>query len=288
MSFGDELWTGPKRLVLAQNKGRLTLCHSSFRGVFPLLFTPPWALHADMHGHLSDQNAIVAALERLSPTLAVIDLGPRAASELRTPRGWVEVCRHTRQLSIDPDSPTALPRHRLKQQRRFFREGGSVTVTKDQDEAWGNVLDLHQISRRRKELASNGSRLETLLGRISQAPWTFASVAHDATGTAIASGGFVILEDQTCVYSFGGQQRSPGSGNASVAMLLAAIEHAREMGCTTFDFGGSQDSGVDQFYSEFGAEVILLRRWVKGPTWFPTLFPSTWKVWTSPSVHASS
>ena len=288
MGFGDELWTGPTRLVIAHESGRLTLSRSSFKKILPLHFTPPWALHADLHGNASDQLRIVHELERMSSTLAVVDLGPRAATELIAPRGWLDVPRHTRQLSIDPHSCSALPKHRLKQQRRFFREGGSVNVTENQNEAWGHVLNLHLISRRRKELASNGSRLETLLGRISQASWTFASVARDATGTAIASGGFVILEDQTCVYSFGGQQRSPQSGDASVAMLLAAIEHAREMGCTTFDFGGSQDSGVDQFYSEFGAEVVLLRRWVKGPKWFPTLFPSTWKVWTSPSVHASS
>ena len=196
-------------MVLAQNEGRLTLCHSSFRGVFPLLFTPPWALHADLHGHLSDQNAIVAALERLSPALAVIDLGPRAASELRTPWDGLKSFATPGSFQLIPIRQRPFLVIGSNNSVDFFGEGGSVTVTKDQDEAWGNVLDLHQISRRRKELASNGSRLETLLGRISQAPWTFASVAHDATGTAIASGGFVILEDQTCVYSFGGQQRSP-------------------------------------------------------------------------------
>ena len=73
-------------------------------------------------------------------------------------------------------------------------------------------------------------------------------------------------------------------GRASVAMLLEAMRHAHK-GCERFDFGGSQDPGVDQFYAEFGSEVVFMRRWVRAPRWFQWLFPRTWQSWTRPSAH---
>ena len=110
-------------------------------------------------------------------------------------------------------------------------------------------------------------------------------LAHNHEGECVASGGFVVLPDETCIYAFGGQVRSKVSGRASVAMLRAAMDEARARGCTTFDFGGSQDSGVDQFYAEFGARAVPMRRWVHAPWWFKLCFPQTWSAWTTPSPH---
>jgi hypothetical protein len=40
-------------------------------------------------------------------------------------------------------------------------------------------------------------------------------------------------------------------------MLIAeGIKAAQSLGHQIFDFGGSQDSGVDQFYREFGAKKV--------------------------------
>ena len=55
------------------------------------------------------------------------------------------------------------------------------------------------------------------------------------------------------------------------------------MGATTFDFGGSQDDGVDKFYAEFGGVPVAMRRWVNAPVWFKWVFPKTWNAWTTPS-----
>ena len=136
---------------------------------------------------------------------------------------------------------------------------------------------------RPKGLASRQHRLAPLLQRLATEPWTFAVTAANAEGKVIASGGFVLLPCGTCVYAFGGQERSKDSGRASVAMLCEAMRTAQRMGATTFDFGGSQDAGVDKFYAEFGGLPVAMRRWVNAPVWFKWVFPKTWNAWTTPS-----
>ena len=122
-----------------------------------------------------------------------------------------------------------------------------------------------------------------MLQRLATEPWTFAVTTANAQGKVIASGGFVLLPCGTCVYAFGGQERSKDSGRASVAMLCEAMRTAQRMGATTFDFGGSQDAGVDKFYAEFGGVPVAMRRWVNAPVWFKWVFPKTWNAWTTPS-----
>ena len=36
-------------------------------------------------------------------------------------------------------------------------------------------------------------------------------------------------------------------------LLWHAIKHAKTLGCTTFDFEGSMDPGVERFFRTFGA-----------------------------------
>jgi hypothetical protein len=43
-------------------------------------------------------------------------------------------------------------------------------------------------------------------------------------------------------------------------LLHRAIEISAAIGQTTFDFGGSRDSGVDRFYAEFGAIKVKKHR----------------------------
>jgi hypothetical protein len=54
------------------------------------------------------------------------------------------------------------------------------------------------------------------------------------------------------LYAFGGAHRGPQSGLATVLMLGSAMEWAAAEGYARWDFGGSQDPGVDRFYEEFG------------------------------------
>ena len=107
-----------------------------------------------------------------------------------------------------------------------------------------------------------------------------AITAANAKGVVAASRGFQLRRG-TCRHR--GQERSKDSGRASVAMLGEAMRAAQRMGATTFDFGGSQDSGVDKFYAEFGGVPVVMRRWVLAPFWFKWVFPKTWNAWTAPS-----
>ena len=282
--FASPEWLDQGSLFLEEDGVRVPLYTSRLRGLIPLLCTPPWALHVDWRGEPATQDKLKRALTRAHSTVSVIDLGPETSSSLTAPEGWQEVRRHTRQLPLDDTFEATVPKTRVKQARRFERESGTLEVHEG-PAGWDEVLNLHRASRDRKGLQAQPEKLEALLARIAPTDWSFAVLARDVHGACIASGGFVILPDQTCVYAFGGQARSQASGRASVAMLLEAMRHAHQRGCERFDFGGSQDSGVDQFYAEFGSEVVFMRRWVRAPRWFQWLFPCTWQSWTRPSAH---
>ena len=282
--FASPAWAGQNDASIRLPQGHLAMAAGRLKGVLPLLHTPAWALHGDLHGDLATQRALLARTALLPHTTKVLDLGPRAHADLKPPHGWTEVRRHTRQVTLPIEGEVPLPKTREKQARRFEREGGSVAVESGHDAiAWSHVERLHAASRDRKGLASHQHRLTPLLQRLATEPWTFAVTASNAEGKVIASGGFVLLPCVTCVYAFGGQERSKDSGRASVAMLCEAMRTAQRMGATTFDFGGSQDDGVDKFYAEFGGVPVAMRRWVNAPVWFKWVFPKTWNAWTTPS-----
>ena len=285
--FSAHEWVSGQGVLWEESSGQMALSRGRIARFFPLLSTRPWALHAELTGPPHSQEALRDRLESEAPMIAVVDLGPEAHAALRAPVGWTEVLRHSRIMPL-PAVPQALalPKTREKQERRFLKEGGTVMVDVDHDPAtWGAVERLHHASRERKGLHMPTAQLSSLLHRIAKTPWTFASAALDEEGNAMASGGFVVLADGTCVYAFGGQQRGPMSGRASVAMICAAVRQAQSMGCHTFDFGGSQDLGVDRFYKEFGGQAVPRRRWVKAPLLFRWCFPKLWRTWTQTS-HA--
>lgn len=282
--FAAPVWAGQNDASIRLPQGHLALAVGRLKGFLPLLHTPSWALHGDLHGNLVTQKAVLAEAVQLPQSIKVLDLGPSAHAELKPPQGWTEVRRHTRQVTMPIEGEVPLPKTREKQARRFEREGGTVAVSSGHDAiAWSPVERLHAASRDRKGLASHHRRLAPLLQRLATEAWTFAVTASNAEGKVIASGGFVLLPCGTCVYAFGGQERSKDSGRASVAILCEAMQTAQRMGATTFDFGGSQDAGVDKFYAEFGGVPVAMRRWVKAPFWFKWVFPKTWKTWTTPS-----
>ena len=282
--FASPEWLDQEGLLLEDDGVQIPLHTSRLKGLIPITCTPPWALHVTWHGEIAAQKRLKHALTRAHTTVSVVDLGPDASPALTAPKGWREVRRHTRQLNLSDTYVATLPKTRVKQARRFERESGTVEIHEDAS-GWDQVFALHRASRERKGLQAQPEQLEALLQRIAPTDWTFSVLARDAHGECIASGGFVILPDQTCVYAFGGQTRSQESGRASVAMLLEAMRHAHARACLRFDFGGSQDPGVDQFYAEFGSEVVFMRRWVCAPRWFQWLFPRTWRSWTKPSAH---
>jgi len=282
--FSSDAWLGPRGVWLSSDSNVVGLTSVRLKHIFPLLCTPPWALHTGWTGSLQAQQELRAKLVETTSMLGVVDLGPQADPALEAPHGWQSVVRHTRQCALSEDPADVLPKTRVKQARRFEREGGRTEVLSGA-EPWDEVAALHVASRSRKGLPHSGEALSNLLTRLAPCPWTFAVLAKNERDEVVASGGFVVLPSGVCVYSFGGQRRSGSSGRASVAMLMTGMRQAYAMGCHTFDFGGSQDDGVDRFYAEFGATPVKMTRWVHAPRWFRWAFPKLWTSWTSPSRH---
>lgn len=233
------------------------------------LTTLPWAQDI---GHAPDTEAVCAALQQTHAPLVVLDL-PAGMDVPTMPHGAWAIERHTRQLSLQKglDPIEWWPSHRRKQWRRAEREGMTAERTENLD----LLVALHQASRQRKGIDSNGQWLRSLLNHILQQPDTHGWVVRSAEGAPLAGGVFHGAEDGRCIYGFGGQFRTeqPGdSSRASVLMIGTAMRHATEQGCAVFDFGGSQDQGVDRFYSEFGAERIPKWRLVRiRGMWRPVL-----------------
>lgn len=244
------------------------LSRFSMRGI-QVLATPLWALDCGLSCQISTEEYIALTSNWIarSETLKIIDLPPlpenssltKASIKVNTPRSFKIQWKHTRQILLD----TPLPNNRRKQVKRAEREGITCHLSKD----WSNVLSLHHESRIRKEIHSDSFQLSTLLNSVSTMKTSFAVEAVDADGKCIAAGGFVIVNEDTCLYSFGGQSRSKISGIASVAMLSFAMEEARSHGVTTLDFGGSADPGVDRFYKEFGAARVARARLIYASWW---------------------
>lgn len=225
------------------------------------LTTLPWAQDV---GHDAQPEALLRVLKESTAPLVVLDLPAGMVAEVPAGHPAWALTRHTRQLTLhsNTDPVEAWPAHRRKQIRRAEREG--MTPQRTQDVAL--MVDLHQRARHRKGLHSDGAALEQLLQALLLEEHTHAWVVRNADGQPLAGGVFHRAEDERCIYGFGGQVRGAKSGvssRASVMLLGAAMRHAASTGCTTFDFGGSQDAGVDRFYAEFGAAKVDKVKWVQ-------------------------
>ncbi len=216
--------------------------------------TPPWAQDV---GCTPNRQAIEQVLDSDNAGLIVLDLPPGYEPKINKNNTHWTIERHTRQLRLEQgeDPVDQWPSTRKKQLNRAIREGMTTEVCQDLD----LMLELHQASRKRKHIRSNPLALHMLLKHLLQEPDTQAWVVQDAKGEPIAGGVFHGADDGRCIYGFGGQFRSKESGRSSratVLLIATAMRHAANQGQPTFDFGGSQDKGVDKFYAEFGAQRV--------------------------------
>lgn len=270
---------GGEYSIFKTNNTSSALSRFSMRGI-KVLATPPWALDCGLSINCtqSDFVELTACWFSRPESIKLIDLPPSDSNttfiKLHTPAGFKTQWRHTRQINLH--SP--LPPTRRKQIRRAERTGITCKLVDD----WKYVTELHAESRSRKNLKSNNTQLSKLLMAISSEAFSFAVEAIDSNGNCIAAGGFVFAAPDTCLYSFGGQIRSQYSGIASISMLAFAMTHAFEKGASIFDFGGSTDPGVDQFYKEFGAKSVPRARLIAVVWW---LRPIIWAL--SPFVESA-
>ena len=169
------------------------------------------------------------------------------------PAPWIVQENHTRILNWK-SAESGLkhwPKHRLKQVKKAIARGILIESSHDVEE----MVELHQMARHRKSIASDEDGLNKLLKHVFKSPHQSSLIARDKDGKAIANA--IILHNQgRSIYAFGGQIRCSHSALATVYLLHRAMEIAAEIGQTSFDFGGSRDPGVDRFYSEFGAQKV--------------------------------
>lgn len=233
------------------------LAKGRIKGI-PAVFTPSGALHVGLE-RSPDWNA----LTRSGFPCIIIDLPP--GMSFSGGAQWIVQKRHTRQLkwaSSDGDPTLELPAHRLKQIRKGLRKGLHLEITSDAE----RILALHLAARQRKDLNTNESLLHPQLLEILKSPHQTACVVRDQNGRDIASAVFLHEKGRT-IYAFGGQERSNESALATVMLIAHGIQSARDVGNTCFDFGGSMDSGVDKFYSEFGSEAVSKLRCIQVAWW---------------------
>ena len=243
LTTGNEPWEGPNGILLSASR---------IKGI-PALITAPWALHSEWQGEAID--AVKLALEKQDRALVVLDLPLDASCSWLSP--WLVQEGHTRILnwSSEESGLKRWPKHRLKQVKKAMTRGIVIESSHDVNE----MVQLHQMARHRKSIASDEEGLKRLLEHVFKSPHQSSLVARDATGNAIANA--IILHNHgRSIYAFGGQKRSSNSALATVYLLHRAMEIAAEIGQTSFDFGGSRDSGVDRFYAEFGAQKVRRQR----------------------------
>ena len=229
------------------------------------LATPMWALDCGLSPDISSETFLdlLGRVSNEKAALKVIDLPPSINADLiksSEKLGYKVKWRHTRQLEL----PSNLTGNRRKQLRRAAKEG---IVGAESNSALDDVIRLHKKSRDRKNIHHDGNSFETLLQSISSLKDFFMITVSNTEGELMASGGFLVIDNKTCLYAFGGQMRSKNSGLASVVLIDEAIKVAEKRGCTVFDFGGSQDKGVDDFYKGFGADAVPKARLVKASWW---------------------
>jgi len=233
--------------------GRLQL--AKIQGLTALI-TPSWSLDTGFQGKTWDtgnDDAVLEAMRSAGARLAVVDL-PAGTGVSGGDKHHVQ-CRHTRIF----DLVSELPSHRRKQVRRAEKLG--LQVVEDAEEV-SKMVELHQVARTRKSIPSDEQGLFRLLNALGSSGGALSLFVEDEQGERIAGGVFLRTGIDTMLYAFGGAFRSPQSSLASVLLLEEAMQRARQLGCTHFDFGGSQDQGVDRFYAEFGAEAVLKYRLV--------------------------
>ncbi|MDE0980152.1 MAG: GNAT family N-acetyltransferase, partial [Flavobacteriales bacterium] len=243
--FSDPLWSNGLA-TWGDIANQKLLVKGRIKGI-RALYTPPGAMHVALDTPICWEN-----LGKSNFPCVVVDLPPGMPCDADS--DWMIQERHTRQLNWlrESDNPVEeLPKHRLKQIRKGERYGLRVELSSDQD----RIVSLHQVARKRKQLPSDATLVRSQLESVLKSPHQTSYVVQDENGEDLASAVFLHEQGRT-IYAFGGQKRSKQSAWASVMLIAKGIEAAHERGNTCFDFGGSMDPGVDQFYAEFDAQAV--------------------------------
>lgn len=129
------------------------------------------------------------------------------------------------------------------------RDGVVVQPTHDPE----IVGDLVRGTFARKDLRSDQGVLDAILRRFARAENSFTFTAY-ADGVAIATA-FIVHDRRTAYYLLGGYRSERKHHGAGALALMKAIEHAKSIGLTAFDFEGSMIPAIEKYFRGFGGRL---------------------------------
>lgn len=98
------------------------------------------------------------------------------------------------------------------------------------------------------------TELEKIMLNFSDDSNSFSVVAkknHEVVGSV-----FCIYDKNTCYYLLGGVDKKSGIQGVNNLLVQYAIQKAKDLGCSIFDFEGSMLKGVEKFFRSFGGELV--------------------------------
>lgn len=221
----------------------------------------PWAVHppgTQQTGRYAREHKWYAELIRQLPRVAWYQQAfpPSATNWLPFYwQGFRQTTRYTYTFEMAPDTHTLLARAKGSLRTHLKKADSRVEVFRD-DTAYAAVYQLYQASFRRKGLhAPHPPALFARLHAVLQAQGQSACwCARDRRDGALSAGLYLLHDRQRVAVLLGGATDAGLQAAAMPRLYAEAIAFAHARGAS-FDFEGSMDPGIEQFFRNFGATM---------------------------------
>jgi hypothetical protein len=117
------------------------------------------------------------------------------------------------------------------------------------------VSDLVRKTLTRKTGTNSFTLIDKILTNFSSADRSFAFIARNGDQPVAAA--YCVHDADTAYYILGGYNAGQKQRGAATVAILAAIQHARDLGLKTFDFEGSMIPQIEAFFRGFGGELTV-------------------------------
>lgn len=127
------------------------------------------------------------------------------------------------------------------------------------------VQDLVVATFERQGKQLNRTYLGAVLFKYANQSNSFAFTAY--RGNEPIATCFVVHDAQTAYYLLGGYRNDNRHHGAGASAMFAAIQHAKEIGLTKFDFEGSMIPAIERYLRGFGGQLTTY--FTVNKAWFP-------------------
>jgi len=115
------------------------------------------------------------------------------------------------------------------------------------------IFELIEDTLKRNRIKYNRDILRKILLTFSNENNSFAYVAKNINGIMAFS--FCLHDNKTAYYLFGGHSKENGHPGAGSASLWECIKYAKSIGLQIFDFEGSMNPSIEQYFRGFGGTL---------------------------------